>query len=87
MHNGVDPSRIDHLGDDRIADVGAHKLSAADVLTRSHDIDPDDTFDRGIVGEYLRHAPAEVAGHAGDQNHLPHDGLLLVAALNAGLAQ
>ena len=85
--------RRDHLGDDRVADVGPHELGAAEVSFGRNDVDTDDPLDVGVLLEELRQPAAEVARDPGDQDDcgaIRTSGaaaLLLVAALDAGLAQ
>ena len=46
VHDGVDIGSGDDLGDDRVADVGAHELGAAQIVARRDDVDADDPVDR-----------------------------------------
>ena len=41
----------DHLGDHRVADVGAHERDVADVTARRDDVDADDPADVRVGGE------------------------------------
>ena len=73
VHDGVDVLLGDDLGDDRVADVGAHEGDVADVTARWDDVDADDPVDGRVVGGRAREAPAEVTGDPGDQYDPSHD--------------
>ena len=82
----------DDLGDDRVADVGAHELGATEVLRGRDEVDPDDPLDGGLGRELARETSAEVSRHPGDEHDASRASgavraLLLVAPLDAGLLQ
>ncbi len=85
----VDLRRRDHLGDDRVADVGADELRAAEVGARRDDVDADHSVDAGLVVEQPDEVAAQVSGDPRHEHHTAHRApppgwvLLLVAALHA----
>ena len=73
MHHGVDVAVADHLGDNRISDVGADELGPAhpslQILARCDRINGDDVIDRRILHQPRGEITAEESAGAGDQNH------------------
>jgi hypothetical protein len=98
VHDGADPSLGHHLGDERVADVGANELGPAEnreiSRPRRHRVDADDPLDRRVGGEQAGQPAPEEPADASDQNDgrpcllAPDEGtLLLVASLDARLLQ
>jgi hypothetical protein len=70
VHDRVDTRPADHLGDQRVADVGTDELGAThaaqQVPRRRHGVDAEHPFDVRIGGEPGGEVPAEETAHAGD---------------------
>ncbi len=74
MHHRVDLRGPDHLGDDRVADVGPDELGAAQVRARRQDVDADHAVHVGGVVELPDQGAAEMTGDARHQYDSPHAG-------------
>ena len=70
VDDGVDVLLGDHLGDHRVADVGADERDVADVAARRDDVDADDPVDGRVGGERAREPAPEVSRDPGDQDDL-----------------
>jgi hypothetical protein len=70
VDDGVDVLLGDHLGDHRVADVGADERDVADVVARGYGVDADHPVDAGVGGEAAREPTPEVSGDPGDQDDL-----------------
>jgi hypothetical protein len=74
VHDGVDAGVGDDLGDEGVADVGAHELGAAhpaQQVARGRDgVDAQDPVDVRVGGQPRGEVPAEEPADAGDE----HDG-------------
>ena len=69
MHHGVDLVGRDHLGDDRIADIGSDERRATQVVPRRNDVDADHavvTIGRQRPGE----PRPQIPGNPGDEDNL-----------------
>ena len=72
VHDRVDVLAGDHLGDHRVADVGADERHVAEVLARRDDVDADHPLDAGVGGQPAREAAAEVSRDSGDEHDAAH---------------
>src|SRR5262249_44320934 len=75
VDDGVDALLGDHLGDHRVADVGADERDVADVVARGYGVDADHALDAGVGGEAPGEPPTEVAGDPRDQHDLAVSGV------------
>jgi hypothetical protein len=74
MHHRIDIAIANHLGDERIANVSAHELSATHpaqhVFARCDRVDRDYAFDQWILREPSCQVATEKSARASDQHHL-----------------
>jgi hypothetical protein len=74
MHHGVHVAVANHLGDERIPDVGPHELStphpAQQILARRDGINRDDVVDQGVLREPGGQVATEKPTRTGDQHDL-----------------
>ena len=74
VHHGVDVAVANHLGDERVSDVGTNELGAAhpahQVLARRDRVHRDDPLDQRVLRQPRGQVPAEETARPGDQHHL-----------------
>ncbi len=66
----VDVLPGDHLGDHRVADVGAHERHVADITPRGYDVHSDHAPYGGVGREGAREAPPQITGDSRDEDDL-----------------
>ena len=74
VHHRVDVAVADHLGDERVSDVGADELGAAHpaqhVLAGCDGVDGDDPVDHRVLRQPGGQIPAEEPARTGNQHNL-----------------